>query len=446
MIRLFHACTLGLGLCLSAQQVKAEDWPQFRGPSGSGTTKGTELPTEWSVEKNIAWKVKLPGSGLSQPVVVGDKLFVTAAVSDNLRKPKSFGQGVIETGRETLPDVEIDWQVVALDRITGKTLWAKSATKGKPKYPVHACNSYATETPCADAERVYAYFGATGTMAAFDHTGKEVWKAELGAYPTVANWGSGSSPTLGGGKVFITSFSQETAFVVALDCQTGKEAWRFQWADQASTTAWSSPLVWANSKRTELVVCGPDGVSGLALDTGDELWRMSGFQPFSSSPTVDGDLLYFSNGGQSSSGPLFGIRAGVRGVISKNSETPSEFVAWNVSGGGAGWSSPLSQKGYLYIPGKGTLACYDSKTGKQQYNERVPKMTRLIACPIATGDQVLLLDEAGSAAIIKAGPAFEVVGTGKINDVFWASPAVAGGALYLRGVEYLYCVRQAKSK
>jgi hypothetical protein len=380
-------------------------------------------------------------------VAVGDKLFVTAAVSDKLSKPKSFNQGVIETGREKLPDVEIDWQVVALDRTTGKTLWAKSATKDKPKHAVHACNSYATETPCADAERVYAYFGATGTVAAFDHAGKEVWKAELGAYPTVANWGSGASPTLGGGKVFVTSFSQESAFVVALDCKTGKEAWRFKWGDKGIQTAWSSPLVWANSKRTELAVCGPGWVSGLALDTGEELWRMGGFQTFTSSPTVDGDTLYVSNGGQSSGGPLLGIKAGASGdITTKKDEKASEFVAWNLTTGGAGWSSPLVQNGYLYVPGKGTLACYDAKTGKEQYNERLPKMNRLIACPLGTGDQVLVLDETGSAAVIKAGAKFEVVGTGKLDDVFWASPSVAGGDLYLRGVDHLYCVRQAKSK
>lgn len=444
MIRLFLAFAVGLGLSSS---LTAKDWPQFRGPSASGTTTGTELPTEWSADKNVAWKVKLPGSGRSQPVVVGDKLFVTAAVSDKLIKPKSFGQGVIETGRERLPNEEIDWQVVALDRATGKTLWAKSATKARPKHAVHACNSYATETPCADAERVYAYFGATGTIAAFDHAGQEVWKAELGAYPTVANFGSGSSPTLGGGKVFVTSFSQESAFVVALDCKTGKEAWRFQSGDKGGTTSWSSPMVWANSKRTELTVCGPGWVSGLNLDTGDELWTMSGFQPFSSSPTVDGDTLFFSNGGQSSSGPLLGVRAGASGdITTKQGEKPSEFVAWSVNSGGAGWSSPLAQDGYLYVPGKGTFACYDAKTGKQQYNERVPNMSRLIACPVATGDQLLLLDESGSAAIIKAGPAFEVVGSGQLDDSFWASPAVAGGDLFLRGVDDLYCVRKARSE
>lgn len=326
MIRFFLASAVSFGLCLFTP-VMAEDWPQFRGPSGSGATTGAALPTEWSVDKNVAWKVKLPGTGLSQPIVVGDKLFVTAAVAENLSKPKSFRPGVIETGRERLPDVKIDWQVVALDRTTGEILWAKSATKGKPKYPIHACNSYATETPCADAERVYAYFGATATVAAFDHAGNEVWKAELGAYPTVANWGSGSSPTLGGGKVFVSCFSQESAFVVALDCKTGKGAWRFKWGDQGIDTSWSSPLVWTNSKRTELAVCSPDWVSGLDLETGDELWRLPRFQPFSSSPTVDGDILYISNSAKSSTGPLLGIRAGQMGT-SRRSRTRSPASSW----------------------------------------------------------------------------------------------------------------------
>jgi outer membrane protein assembly factor BamB len=247
--------------------------------------------------------------------------------------------------------------------------------------------------------------------------------------------------------VFISCFNQESAFVVALDCKTGKEAWRFKWGDKGINTSWSSPLVWANSKRTELAVCGPGWVSGLDLATGDEQWRMSGFQPFYSSPTVDGDTLYVSNGGQSSVGPLLGIKAGVNGdITAKEAEKPSQYVAWSLNTGGSGWSSPMVHNGYLYVPGKGTLACYDAKTGKQQYNERLAKMSRLIACPVATGDQVLVVNEDGSAAIVKAGPDFELVGAGKLDDVFWSSPAIAYGDLYLRGVDHLYCIRASNKK
>jgi hypothetical protein len=450
MTRVLLGAALSLALGVAAP-LAAEDWPQFRGPAGSGASRGTTLPTEWSAEKNVAWKVSLPGSGWSQPVVVGDKLFVTAAVADKLGKPKNFFGGVVDpsttaAGKQKAPDVEIDWQVITLDRATGKTLWAKSAAKGKPKYPIHASNSYATETPCADADRVYAYFGATGTVAAFDHAGKEVWKAELGAYPTVNGFGSGSSPALGGGKVFVTSFSDEAAFVVALDAKTGKEAWRLKWADKG-VTAWSSPLVWANAKRTELVVCGPGRVAGLDLDTGKEFWRLAGFETFASSPTADNDALYFGTGGQGASGPLIGIKAGASGdITTRKGEKPSEFVAWSVNGAGTGWCSPLVYGGHLYVPGNGVLSCYDAKTGKQQYKERLPKLKMLVACPVGSEAGVLALDESGSAAVIKPGPTFEVVGTGMLDDTFWASPAVAGGDLYLRGVDHLYCIRASNKQ
>lgn len=150
---------------------------------------------------------------------------------------------------------------------------------------------------------------------------------------------------------------------------------------------------------------------------------------------------------QSSTGPLLGIRAGASGdITTKQGEKPSEFVAWDVNTGGAGWSSPLAYNGYLYVPGKGVLTCYEAKTGKEQYKERLPNLNRLIACPVGTGDQVLVLNEDGSAAMIKAGPKFEVVGSGKLDDNFWSSPAVAGGDLYLRGVDHLYCVRQPNLK
>jgi hypothetical protein len=381
-------------------------------------------------------------------VVVGDKLIITAAVAEKLSKPKDFLGGVVDrsttaAGKQKAPDVEIDWQVLALERSTGKPIWSKSVSKGKPKYPVHASNSYATETPCADAERVYTYFGATGIVAAFDHAGNQVWKAELGAYPTVNGFGSGSSPALGKGKLFVTCFNDEAAFVVAFDGKTGREVWRLKWADKG-VTAWSSPLVWANNMRTELVVCGPGRVAGLDLDTGKEFWRLTGFETFASSPTSEGDSLYFGTGGQGSRGPLLGIKAGASGDIStKKGDKPSEFVGWNVNGAGTGWCSPLAFNGYLYVPGNGVLSCYDAKTGKQQYKERLPKLKTLVACPVGVGEQILMLDEAGSAVVIKAGPKFEVVGSGKLDDTFWASPAVAGGDLFLRGVEHLFCIKQA---
>ena len=204
--------------------------------------------------------------------------------------------------------------------------------------------------------------------------------------------------------------------------------------------------MWANSKRTELVVCGPGRVAGLDLETGKEFWQLNGFETFASSPTVDGDSLYFGNGGQSSSGPLLGIRAGASGdITNRMGEEPSKFVSWNVNGAGTGWCSPLAYKGFLYVPGTGLISCYDALTGKKIYKERLPKLGMLVACPVGTGDQLVLVDEAGAAAVIKIGAAFEVVGKGKLDDTFWASPALVGGDLYLRGIDSIYCIRQLKT-
>lgn len=182
------------------------DWPQFRGPLGTGAVPAAEIPVEWSSDKNLAWEVSLKGQGWSQPVVVGTTVYLTSASGDGLERPMAMEAGAADPrtmkAGET-PDVTIDWRVLALDLETGKELWSASAAKAKPKYPIHPSNTWATETPCADANGVYAFFGATGTLAAFDPTGKPRWKAELGAHPVMSGFGTASSPAILEGKLFV---------------------------------------------------------------------------------------------------------------------------------------------------------------------------------------------------------------------------------------------------
>ena len=158
------------------------DWPQFRGPNGNGAVPAADIPLEWSATKNLAWKVKVPGQGWSQAVVVGATLYLTTAVGEGLETPMGMQAGVsdprtMQAG--TAPDVTIDWRVLALDLATGKERWSQSACKAKPKFPIHPSNTWATETPVADANGVYAFFGATGTLVGFDTAGKQLWKAEV---------------------------------------------------------------------------------------------------------------------------------------------------------------------------------------------------------------------------------------------------------------------------
>ncbi|MFN7733055.1 MAG: PQQ-binding-like beta-propeller repeat protein [Pirellula sp.] len=198
-------------------------------------------------------------------------------------------------------------------------------------------------------------------------------------------------------------------------------------------------MIWNHSSRSELVVCGPGKIAGLDIPSGEELWKLPGFETFASSPTCDGDYLLFGNGGEGASGPLYGIRAGANGDLSLDPN--NEKMVWKVNGAGTGWCSPVARNGLLFVPGKGLLSCYDSRDGKRLYRQRMPDMKTLTACPICTDEAVLFVDEEGTTFTIKVGPAFELLGSGKLEDTVWASPAASGKQLLIRGLKHLYCIR-----
>lgn len=437
---------LALALAVLCPRAGADDFPQFRGPAGTGVVPKADPPTDWAKGKGVAWKADLPGTGWSQPVVVGDTVFATVAVGDKLARPKDMAAGARDPasmpfiGKGKAPDVEVKWQVLALDAKTGTRRWATTVVEGKPKFPVHPSNTYATETPCADADRVYAYFGATGTVAALGHDGKEVWKVELGAYPHSNGFGSGSSPTLYDGKVILNCFSEEKGFVVALDAKTGREAWKQERTKAGS--AWASPLVWQNSKRVEVIACGDKLVTAHHPATGKELWRLGGIDTaFAPSPAVDGDTLILAASSPFSASPMYAVKAGASGEITlKPGDKSSASVAWFQTKAKVGMASPVAAKGYVYFATDGLLTCYETATGRQVYSERVPGNRMVTACPALVGDKLLVLDENGKATWVKTGPEFETFGGGDLKDTFWASPALAGDKLYLRGVSTLYCL------
>lgn len=424
----------------------AADYPQFRGPAGNGVATANP-PTTWKAGQSVAWRTPLPGTGWSQPVVMGSTVFVTAAVCDQLRKPKDMEAGVKDLSSMPLfapkaPNATIKWQVMALDADTGAVQWTTTVADGKPKQPIHPSNTYATETPCADSKRVYAYFGATGTVAALDHSGKVVWKTELGSYPISAGFGTGSSPLLLDGRLFLNFFNEENAFVVALDAKTGAELWRKRRDKPGSS--WASPFAWRNSKRTEVVACGDKLVTSHDPATGAENWRLGGIGTgFAPSPAADGDLLVFGAASPFSPAQTFAVKAGASGNITlKKDERSSESVAWTKKGGVVGMASPVAAAGLVYWTNQGIIACYEAATGKQVYKERLASGRMVTASPLLVGDRLLIVSETGKAQWIKAGRKFEVVGSGELDDTFWASPAVAGDRLFLRGVDALYCLKR----
>jgi outer membrane protein assembly factor BamB len=541
---------LGLGLALLPAG-RAGEWPQFRGPHSDGVAAEAALPAQWGADKNVRWKAKLPGVAWSSPVVWGDKVFVTTAVTDNQRKPPAdggfgggfpsgpggfpggpgrggfgapggfggfappgqllppfvqdrinltpeqkkqlealqkevdgkldkiltdeqrkqykemreglrgggpggrggrggFGPGGFGGGRP--PDQLYRWQVVCLDRATGKVLWRQTAREGKPRIPIQQSNTYATETPVTDGERVYAYFGMHG-LYCYDTAGKLLWQKDLGAYPTMMGQGPASSPVLDGDRLFLQIDNEEKSFLVALD-KTGKELWR---ADRGERTNHSSPVVWKNKARTELVTVGSQKVRSYDPATGQVLWElgMGGGRCYAT-PAGDAERLYVGceagfggfgggrggPGGGGGGGGLFAVRAGASGdVTPKDGETASAGVAWSVPRGGPDKPSPLVYQGHLYVLRQnGLLACYEAETGKEVYRQRVPGAAAFWASPLAGDGKLYCLDDRGTTHVVQAGPKFKVLGKNSLAEMCWATPAAAHGALLLRGVDHLYCV------
>lgn len=439
------ATSLALVALSSVSPSGGSDWPQFRGPRGTGVVPEAAIPLEWSETQHVAWKAEVPGQGWSQPVAMKGTVFVTTAVGEELEAPMGMAAGVADPRTMkagTAPEVTIDWRVLALDLATGKEKWSVSAARGEPKFPIHPSNTYATETPAADADGVYAYFGATGTLAAYDHAGKPLWKAELGAYPVVQGYGTASSLALHQGRLFVQCFNAEQAFLACFDTHGGKELWRVK--HEKPATSWSSPLVWHNAKRVELVASCGKLMTSHDPASGKELWRVAGVQgPSSCSFGADEERLYFGQTSPGGNPPLYALTAGSDGDLSPaQGSSDLKGQAWVARSASPGTPSPVVVDGLLYIASETLLTCRDASTGEQIYKERVPDMVTIIASPIVVGDKLLLLDEEGRAAIVQAGPEFQLVGHGKLDDLFWSTPAVAGDALLLRGAERLYCIRR----
>ncbi|ADB16148.1 hypothetical protein Psta_1473 [Pirellula staleyi DSM 6068] len=462
----------------------AADWPGFRGPTANGLTSEVALPTSWSKDENVAWKLAIPGAAWSQPIVWKGKVYLTTAVTENQSKPSTgaaggrggrpgggFGPpgaggpppggvpgrpprgegppgerpggapGGFGGGRERAPASNYQWKVICLDQATGKLEWEKVAHEGKPAIGIHRTNTYASETPVTDGERLYVYFGMTG-LYCYDLAGKELWKKDLGTYEMQNGWGTGSSPAVDDKRLYIQCDNEEKSFLVALDKTDGKVLWQ---KDRDEKSNWSTPYLWKNKLRTELVTGGGNKMRSYNPETGELLWECGGgVSRCSATPVGNDDMLFVGTGGGQGSGPLLAIKAGAKGDISlSGTDSSSDFVAWSVERGGPPMASPLLYQGLLYVLDQrgGVITCYDAATGKQHYKERLPGATGFYSSPWACGDTVYVMDQEGTAFVLKAGPTLEVLQTNKLGEMFWSSVCVADGSLILRGIDNIYCIK-----
>jgi len=413
------------------------NWPQFRGLS-AGVVEDSILPETWSTTENVVWKTDIPGRAWSSPIVWGERIFLTSAVSQGDDETPKKGL-YLGGNREKPSDKPHRWMVYCIDMGSGKILWEQVAHKAVPKHPLHIKNTYASETPVTDGQRVYACFGNVGVFC-YDVNGQPLWSKEFATVKTSNNWGTAASPVLYEDKLFIQNDNDEQSFLVAMDKKTGEQIWRVQ-RDEKSN--WATPYLWTNELRTELVTSGKGKVRSYDFD-GRLLWELGGMSGIViPTPFAKHGLLYVTSGyvGDKKR-PIFAIRPGAQGDISlKDNQTSNQYIAWCQKQGGPYNPSPIVYGDYLYVLyDRGFLNCYDAKTGNEIYSQRriAPGATAFTASPWANDGKLFCLSEDGDTFVIQTGPEFKVLGNNALNEMCMASPAAVRGSLIIRTISKLY--------
>jgi len=411
-------------------------WAQWRGPDGLGIAKDAAVPLEWSATKNVVWSAEIPGRGHSSPVVWGDRIFLTTAIEGDVVPGAKPVKHLMEGQDFQHPDgVGADrkhtLEVLALDAKTGKILWQKAAWQGTPYDTRHKRGSFASPTPVTDGTLLYAYFGAEG-LYVYDFKGELKWSWKSGGIASFGV-GVGTSPVLYDKLVILQCDEDngEKSFIVGLDKKTGKEAWRVARHVEVS---WATPILVTSGGRHELVTAGNQAIIGYDPATGRELWRTKGLESNAVPSPVAGDGVVVLSAGYPAKIAL-AMRPGGSGDA-------SDRVLWRYDKGTAYVPSPILVDGLLYlVTDKGLVSCLDAKTGKVHYEGgRPPSGTSFMASPVAVAGHLLMSSMDGDTIVLKAGTAHQVVRANSLGEPIAASPAVAGGRIYIRGEHHLFAI------
>ncbi len=444
---LIAALTLSAGIFAGLARAAADQWPQFLGPHARAIGTNANLPDQWSATKNVAWKAAIPGRGWSSPIAWGNRVFLTTVVvAGNSKLPK---KGLYLGGeRRQPPPAEHQWKVLCLDLASGKVLWERLVHHGAPPEPRHLKNSYASETPVTDGQRLYAYFGNVGVFC-FDFEGRPVWSKTIPPHKMRSNWGTASSPVLFGDRLYLVDDNDQDSYLLALDKRTGAQVWRVH-RDEKSN--WSTPYIWENGRQTEIITPGTGKTRGYD-PSGKLLWWFKGMSSITiATPYSDHGLLYVSSGFvMNRRRPLYAIRPTAAGDISLHGqETSNAAIAWCQPRGAPYNPTTLVYDGRLYaLYDTGRLSVFDPQTGKIIYERKVlPRGLRFTASPWAYQHKVFCMNEDGLTFVVAAGDKFEVLRTNPLpaDDMYLATPAMVGDRLLIRSASRLYCIRGPSSR
>jgi len=432
--------------CEASQAQSSDHWAQWRGPFFNGMARG-DAPTTWNDTTNIKWKAQIPGRGYSTPIIWGDKIFLTTAIPTgkpaaepaSTPQPQAQGQGQGRGRAESGPQVEQSFEVLCLDRKTGKILWQKVAKVATPHEGYHrAYGSFASNSPATDGKFVYASFGSRGIYC-YDFNGKLIWQKDLGVQMKMRlAFGEGVAPLVVGDRLFMVFDHEAESFMVALDKRNGKELWR---ASRDEGSSWSTPLAVERNGRTEIIVSATRKVRSYDPQTGKVLWESAGLGAnVIPAPVYQDGTVYVMSGYRDPK--LLAIKLGKEGDL-----TNTDSILWSHTRGLAYTTSPVLFDKKLYVvTDNGMFSAFNAVTGEPFYLQtRLPKAANIKASPIGANGKLYLATEDGDVVILKMGEKFEVIATNTLEDqVFIASPVIAGGEIFLRGQNTLFCVSDKK--
>ena len=431
-------------LCLiGTQVVQAQNWPQFRGPAATGVVEGRPAATTWNVEKgqNVRWKTEIPGLAHSSPVVWGNKVFITTAVTSGAKDETRYGLfGDVAPVKD---DPKHTWKIYCLDKQTGKILWEQIAYEGVPKVKRHPKSTHSDSTPVTDGRYVIALFGSHG-LYAYDLDGKLKWKQDIGMldsgwfYDADYQWEHGSSPIIYRDLIIIQADIQKDSFIAAYDIKTGKLVWK---TPREEISSWGTPTVYEGKTRTEMITNGSKAIRGYDPATGKELWRLTpNSEVTTPTPFVGKDLIFVTSG-YAPIQPIYAIKPGAVGDITlKDGKDSSDAIVWSKQRGGPYMPTPVVYGDFLYTcSNQGVLTAYNAVTGERIYQERLGgKGGAFTSSPVASDGKLYLSSEDGDIFVVKAGPKYDLLATNPVGEVMMATPAISDGLVIVRALKHVF--------